>query len=138
MSEETTDNTTGAPQGFNPDTAEADWSDPRWRVKSKDTGLTFTLDNGWKFSVIWGWGHYCSVRDEYPDFRSPLIASPDAEVMPIPPGAPTIEIDNDIVAGWVPAADLYAALVAAHDDDVDGVRRALTKPFTNESENPDA
>lgn len=29
-------------------------------------------------------------------------------------------------------------LVAAHDDDVDGVRRALTKPFTNESGTPAA
>lgn len=131
-----TDNETRLiPSGFDRETALTDWADPRWEVRRKSTGLIFGVYNHWRFSAIWGWGTYCSVRECYPDIDSPLIRSPDAEVMPTPPGGVRIEIGGDTVAGNVPAAALYAALVAAHRDDQTAVVRALTRPYQPEGEN---
>lgn len=114
-------------------TAEQDFAGPGRHVDLfRNQGVHVKFDNGWVLSIQWSPFHYSSNRDLMadPDFRydSPSPDATEAEVAAWKgeDGA-MIALGGDTVAGWVPAADVMAALEAAAKDDEEGIREALTR-----------
>lgn len=86
------------------------------------------LSNGWTFSALWGWGSYTdNARLSSGGYlSSPPSRSLDAEVLPMPPGDESVDLNGDTVAGWVSPAQFEAAVRAAEQNDLGAVQRILS------------
>lgn len=125
------------PEMFDVATAEQDWAGEGRTIKANTEGsggvtrhqMQVWLDNGWWFSAIWGFGSYTTNARLAPGLmldEDPPARSPDAEVMPGPPGGGHLQMNGDTVAGWVSPANFQRALIAAERGDAQGVVNALT------------